>query len=338
MDILQNQPMHNHTTMGLGGPAKFLTLIESENELLEALQFAEVNKLKIIVLGGGSNIIFSDAGFDGLVIINRILGLNIDENTGVAKVGSGEEWDNFVENTVSTGLVGVEALSLIPGTVGAAPVNNIGAYGQDVKKTIINVRAYDINLKGFVELTNDDCIFRYRDSIFKSNEYGRYIITRVDFQLNKIPSEYEPPKYASIETALAKKGIHKPNPQDIRDLVIDIRKEKLPDPKVIHNTGSFFKNPIVTNEFRNSILEKYPHAVYFDYHGKSKLAAGWLIENAGLKGYSQDGIKVYEKQALVLVNEGSRSFASLDGMKKHIQKTVHEKYAVTLEPEPEIIL
>ncbi len=337
MDVLKNQTLATHTTMRLGGNAQYMVAAHTEDELLEIIQYAQHNQLRIMVLGSGSNIVFGDNGFDGLVILNEIADMNIDATTGYASAKSGTNWDDFVHECVANNLAGIEALSLIPGTVGASPVNNIGAYGQEVKDTITKVRALDTVSLTFVELSNEECQFTYRNSIFKSSEYGRYIISEVFFKLTIANENYTAPRYASLQTALNSQGITQPTVQNVRDVVINIRQAKLPDPSVLPNTGSFFKNPIVSQEKRDALLLQYPSMPYFAHTQGVKLAAGWLIDSAGLKGYAQDGMRVYDKQALVLVNDGTRSFQSLLNIKDHIQNTVYEKFGVMLEPEPEII-
>lgn len=335
MEFLQNQPLQSHTTMKLGGPAKYLCVVQSNQDVVDAVNFASQKSLPIMVLGGGSNIIFSDAGFNGLVIINSIDGLSIDNIDKKMVCGAGVIWDDAVKASVEAGLSGIEALSLIPGTVGGAPVNNIGAYGQEVSQTIESIEAYDLKTNEFVKLNNQQCNFSYRSSLFKNDEYGRYIIVKVTMQL-KDAKDYTAPTYASLQSALGNAGITNPIIQDIRNTVIAIRSDKLPDPRTIPNTGSFFKNPIVSNQKRDELLAVYPNLVYFEFKDKTKLAAGWLIDNAGLKGYEKDGIQIYEKQALVLVNIGTRSYQALDNMKTYIQNVVKEKYGVDLEVEPEL--
>ena len=337
MEILKDQTLATHTTMKLGGAANYLVEVVSEAELLDAVMYAQEHSLKIMVLGSGSNIIFSDAGFDGLVLLNEISGMHIEPNSGLAIAKAGVAWDEFVKATVTNNLAGIEALSFIPGTVGAAPVNNIGAYGQEVKDTISYVRALDTQTLTYVELSANECHFSYRNSLFKTEAYGRYIITEVAFQLIVADDSYAPPHYGSLQSALLEQGISKPTVQTVRDTVIRIRQNKLPDPAVLPNTGSFFKNPIVSKEACEKLLQTYPSMPYFQHEKGIKLAAGWLIDTAGLKGYAKDGIRVYEKQALVLVNDGTRSFQSLLNMKNLIQQTVYDKFGILLEPEPEII-
>jgi UDP-N-acetylmuramate dehydrogenase len=335
MEFLQNQPLQSHTTMKLGGPAKYLCVAQSNQDVVDAVNFANQKSLPIMVLGGGSNIIFSDSGFNGLVIVNSIDGLSINSLDKKMACGAGVIWDDAVKASVDAGLSGIEALSLIPGTIGGSPVNNIGAYGQEVSQTIESIDAYDLKTNEFVKLSNQHCNFSYRSSLFKTDEYGRYIIVKVTMQL-KDAKNYTAPTYASLQSALGKAGITDPTIQDIRNTVIAIRSDKLPDPRIIPNTGSFFKNPIVSNQKRDELLAIYPNLVYFEFKDKTKLAAGWLIDNAGLKGYEKDGIQIYEKQALVLVNIGTRSYQALDNMKTYIQNVVKEKYGVDLEVEPEL--
>jgi UDP-N-acetylmuramate dehydrogenase len=338
MQILKDQPLFSHTTMKLGGKAKYLVFINNESELIEALNYVNNNNLAFIVLGSGSNIIFGDKGFDGLVIINQIKGFEINSDSGEAWANSGESWDDFVLMTIEKSLYGIEALSLIPGTVGASPVNNIGAYGQEVSQSIKLVRAYDTIDNCFKNLSAIECNFGYRSSLFKNEQYGRFVITKVYFKLKKTDNDYKPPQYDSLLKALSNNEISHPTPIDVRNVVIDIRSAKLPDPSVIANTGSFFKNPIVDKEIKEALLSEYPDLIYFEHNNKYKLAAGWLIDKAGLKGYAKEGIRVYDKQALVLVNEGTRSYQALENMKNYIQAKIYEKYGVMLEPEPEIIV
>lgn len=337
MEILKNQPLASHTTMKLGGNAKYMVEVANEDEIIQSVQFSKDNNINIMVLGGGSNIIFGDAGYNGLVIINRITGIHLEPNSGFVTCKAGVDWDEFVKATVDNNLCGIEALSLIPGTVGAAPVNNIGAYGQEVKDTISYVRALDTLNQMFVELSTEECHFGYRNSLFKTEEYGRYIITEVAFKLKIADSTYVAPRYGSLQTAMQNQGMDTPTVQNVREAVITIRSEKLPDPTILPNTGSFFKNPVVTKDVCESLLTKYPSMPYFQHESGFKLAAGWLIDAAGLKGYAKDGIRVYDKQALVLVNDGTRSFQALENMKNHIQQTIYETFGIQLEPEPEII-
>lgn len=339
MELLYNQPLARHTTMQVGGAAAIMAVVTTKSELLEAVRYAVTAKLPMIVIGGGSNIIFSDAGYEGLVIVNGLQGMQVDSATGDVTASAGVEWDDLVQATVAANLAGLEALSYIPGSVGASPVNNIGAYGQEVKDTITHITALDTTTLQFVDITAADCKFEYRGSIFKTSSYGRYIITDVHFKLAPASAGvYVPPSYGSLQTALRNAGIEQPTVTTVRNTVIAVRKTKLPDPSVLPNTGSFFKNPIVNKKEFERLIALYPAMPYFDNPKGIKIAAGWLVEQAGLKGYSQDGIRVYEKQALVLVNDGTQSCSSVLNIVKHIQQTVKAKFGIQLEPEPEIII
>ena len=336
MNILENQPLANHTTMRLGGPAKYFVNVTNEDELIEAVKFAKNHNIDVITIGDGSNIIFKDSGFDGMVIHFSIEDINIDSLGNVSAM-AGTNWDDLVNKTVEAGLYGIESLSLIPGTVGGAPVNNIGAYGQEISQTIIGIRAYDTKNQVFTELLNEECQFNYRSSIFKTSLHGRFIITDVNLKLNSDINNFVPASYGSLQSAISEQHIAKPTIKQVRNIICSIRESKLPDPSKIANSGSFFKNPIVPKALCEGLLAAYPKMPYFENPYGYKLAAGWLIEKAGLKGYTKDGIRVYEKQALVLVNDGTNSFSSLENMYTYIQEIVNEKFGVQLEPEPEII-
>ncbi len=335
MEILINQPLSGLTTMGLGGCAKFLCYVKKESDVIDAFNFANNKNLPILTIGSGSNIIISDNGYKGLVIINEITGFRIGAN-GFVEACSGEKWDNLVSNTVEQGLFGLESLSLIPGTVGGAPVNNIGAYGQEIKDVFISVKAFDTKEQKFVEISKEECDFQYRNSIFKSSEHGRYIITKVNLQLSSTNNNYSPPAYPSLENELSK--FRQITPAAVRQAVINVRTSKLPDPTVLPNTGSFFKNPIVSPKKAKDLKEKYPEMPQYVTGNKVKVPAGWLIDNAGLKNLKKYGVWIYEKQALVLVNDNAKSFTDLQKMIDHIKSTSANNYGIDLDIEPEIIL
>ena len=339
METLSNKNLSNYVTMKLGGPAKEIVIAYNENDIVEAFNFSQKNNIPLITIGNGTNVIFSDHGFDGLVVLNRIKGVQIDAETGLILAASGEKWDDIVQRSIELGFVGIESLTDIPGTVGAAPINNIGAYGQELSETLTKVRAYDTKTKSFVEILNSDCAFAYRNSRFKSVDYGRFIICGVSLQLNKTPKDYPAPTYPTLVEELGRQGVAKPTPLDVRRALFIVRNNRLPNPIDLPNSGSFFKNPIVSNERANELLKSYPTMPSWPVvnTGYVKLSAGWLIENAGLKGYRQGGIWIYDKQALVLVNESAKSFKDLWYMAEHIIKIVDQKYKVVLEPEPEII-
>jgi len=324
--------------MKLGGPASYLAEVHSEQEVEETAKFAKDHNLPVITLGTGSNILFKDTGFSGLIIINKIPGLFIDRPSGIVQAGGGVNWNEVVSKSVDAGLYGIEALALIPGTAGATPVNNVGAYGQEIKDTLASLRAYDTSTNQFIELNNRDCDFSYRDSRFKTKEHGRFIICQITFTLKNNLAAYQPPDYPSLKIELNKLKINKPTPKDVETVISNMRRSKLPNPAWLANAGSFFKNPQVTQEVAKNLIETYPGLPAFDQpDGTKKLSAAWLIDKAGLKNHHQNGIWVYDQQALVLVNESATSFKDLQVMQDLIINTIKSKFGVILEPEPEII-
>lgn len=338
MNTLKNIPLASYVTMKIGGPAKEMITVNNEQEVIDAVDYANEENLKILTLGSGSNIVFKDSGFDGLIIVNKIKGQSIDVDSGLVEFASGAIWDDLVKIAIENGLCGVESMSYIPGTVGAAPINNIGAYGQELSDILYCVRAYDCKNKKYVEILKQDCDFDYRHSRFKSRDYGRFIITKVSLKLPKTPLDYKVPQYQAVIDKLNNDHISNPQPFDVRKALKTIRGSKLPDPYKLANSGSFFKNPIVTQEKANELLNLYPNLpTYPQKDGNIKLAAGWLIEQAGLKNYRQNGMWVYQNQALVLVNEAASGFKDLESMKDYIVQTVQDKYGVNLVNEPEIL-
>ncbi len=333
----------NYSTLKVGGQFRYFTVISSIDELPSLYAIAESDgkykNIPIFVLGGGSNIVFSDGVLNVIALKIEIKGFEIINETPEyvdIKVSAGENWDNFVRKSVEMNLTGIEALSLIPGTVGASPVQNIGGYGSEVKDTIVEVEAFDIEKCEFYKILNKDCKFGYRDSIFKNEAKGRYIITSVTFRLNKsLPSI---PKYPGVAKYFEDLEIINPTLSQIRDAIIYIRKEKLPDPNIIPNVGSFFKNPIVLNSIAERIKIDFPDAKFFSVdESHTKVPAGWLIENAGLKGKSFGNVTVYEKNALVLVNTSNATCEDIKKARNEIIKIVKDRFGIELEQEPEII-
>ncbi len=336
MKIEENFPLAKNTTMALGGNAKFVSIAETKDDVKDICDYAEAEGLKLFVLGGGSNSIARDEGFDGLILKNQISGLEItDDNpeSTAFRVGAGEDWDKFVELTVERELSGLEGLSAIPGTVGAAPVQNVGAYGYEVADTIQSVEAYDRQDKQFVSLQNDDCKFGYRSSIFRESEKGRFVITHVIFKLAKTAPK--PPFYAAVEKYFSEHGVTDYTPQAIRRAVTDIRADKLPDPKLVANSGSFFKNSIVSADFRDDLLERYGDMPNYQMpDGSYKIPTGWLIEQTGLKGQVLGRMKVHDKNALVLTNQSAESYIELAQARQQIIEAVRQKFGITIEQEP----
>ena len=336
MDIHTNIPLKNYVTMKIGGNARFMTDVHIPADVAAICKRAKEQNLPIFILGGGSNTIVRDEGFDGIVVRNRIPGFHVVEETAsdtTIKIGAGENWDEVVKRTVEMGLTGIEALSAIPGTAGAAPVQNIGAYGQEIAETLISLEAYDIESDAIVTLTNDQCGFSYRHSIFRGDYAGRYVILTITLKLYKsIP---QPPFYKAVQDYLDTNNITIFTPQVIRDAVMAIRFEKLPDPKVQPNTGSFFKNAIVEDWQLNDVRKEYPDVPTYDMpDGTFKVPTGWLIEQTGLKGQVLHGMKVHDKNALVLINESATGYADLAAAREKIIGAVRDKFRIAIEQEP----
>jgi UDP-N-acetylmuramate dehydrogenase len=326
--------------MRLGGPAKYLMDITSPGQIEPALKWAEENNCKVIMIGDGSNIIWRDEGFDGLVLVNRIMGFELQDQEFQAfvNIGAGENWDDCVDRLVKKGLSGVEQLSLIPGTAGATPVQNVGAYGREIADVLICVQAYDTQAKKMVIIPKTECDFSYRKSRFNGKDRGRFLITTITLALNKTSSL--PPFYKSVQSYLNEHNITSYTPEIIRKAVIDIRNSKLPDPAMVANCGSFFANPIILNEQLEDIVARYPEIPHWDTgDNMSKISAAWMLEQLGLKGYHEPntGMATWDKHALVFVNEKAKDTASLIAFRDAIIKRAEEKFGITLKQEPELI-
>lgn len=336
MKIEKNVSLADLTTMRLGGAARWVAEITSRDELLEAIDFAHKKDLPWFVLGGGSNVVAS-GDYNGVIILNRITGLEkISENeiSATYRIGGGEVWDSVVERLCRENLSGVEAMSFIPGRAGSTPVQNVGAYGQEIADTLIELEAYDTKTGKFVILAHDDCGFSYRNSIFKNPAARHHIIISITLQLKK--SQLAPPFYPTLEKYLKKNKIIDFSPLNIRRAVIDVRKSKLPSVDEIASAGSFFKNPIVSRDLANDLLAKFPDAPHWPMsENEVKFSAGWLIDCTGLKGYENYGFQLYPKNALVITNIAHSSAENLAKFKQEIIDKVREKFGITLEQEPE---
>lgn len=327
--------------MRLGGNARYLVIVASADELREALAWARQHSLRLVVVGGGSNIIWTDAGFDGLVIVNRITGFAerpLDDRTSLFTFGAGEDWDELVQRTIDMDYSGLELLSWIPGRAGATPVQNVGAYGYEIKDVLVSVDAIDTKTDQPVTIPAADCDFSYRSSRFNRADKGRFLITAITVKLSK--NHLEPPFYASIQDYLDERKITDYTPAVMREAVITVRKKKLPDPDEVANNGSFFANPMVTHSTLTELQQTYPDIVYWpqgDDH--VKLSAAWLIDKAGLKDYHdpETGMATWNKQPLVLINEHAQSSNDLLKFKTMIVETVEATFGITLQQEPELI-
>jgi UDP-N-acetylmuramate dehydrogenase len=327
--------------MRLGGTAAFLADISSSEELVEALTWADTKKLPVIMIGGGSNIIWRDEGFEGLVLVSKMMGITFHpEKDGHHEVtiGSGEIWDTAVAQTVKKGLTGIEALSLIPGTAGGTPVQNVGAYGQEIAQTLVSVEAYDNQQKTMVAIAANDCAFGYRTSRFKTTDKGRFFITAITLQLTK--GSPTPPFYGAVQHYFQEHTITDVTPLVLRDAVIAIRTSKLPDPAVVANNGSFFANPIISTAQFATLQAAYPDIPHWPATDEQiKIPTAWLLEQAGFKDYhdTETGMATYAKQPLVLVNERARSTAQLLAFRQKITDAIQQKFGITLKQEPEIL-
>jgi len=332
MIIRENVEISSLSTMKIGGTARYVFEIEKTADISEILpKLEELGLKKYYFLGSGANTFATDAGFDGAIILNKIKGIEVKEkgNKVLFLAYGGENWDDFVEKTVELGCTGVECLAGIPGTVGAAPVQNIGAYGQEVKDSISEIYVYDMKENNFLHLKPEDCNFSYRRSIFNSSERGRYFIYAVEFMLEK--GEIKTELYRSLATYLEEKNISSREPKVLADAVRKIRDKKLPKPEEEASSGSFFKNIYVEEDKIAELDERgIPH------HG-TKVNTGWLIEKAGLLGKTFYGFRVSEKAALVLINDSAKSYSDLKKAVAEISKIVEEKFGFKLEQEPNVI-
>lgn len=328
--IRSNFSLLHYNTFGIDETAQLFFSFTTINELAEFLTNNFRKDRPFFVLGGGSNVLLTKP-FAGTIIHPENTGIDIIEETDTevfVKVAAGEIWDDFVQWAVEHNLHGVENLSYIPGCVGASPVQNIGAYGAEAKDSIYQVECLSVaDVKKRI-FNNAECKFGYRDSIFKHDEAGKYIVTHVVFRLLKhAPFNLEYGSLQNIDAATA-------TLQTVRDTIIEIRKSKLPDPKEIGSAGSFFKNPIISNEQAELLKITYPNMVtYPASDGFTKIAAGWLIDSLGLKGFSIGGAQVHPKQALVLTNKGCATSSDVVSLAKHIQQQVLDTYRITISPE-----
>jgi len=339
MQIAENAPLKSLNSFGFDVAARWFCEYHSPDDISQLISvMGNLADKRILILGGGCNIVFTK-DFDGIIIHPANSYINIEKETDeycYVKSGAGTIWDDLVEWAVSMNLGGIENLSLIPGCVGASPVQNIGAYGCEAKDTIDKVNIVNLADGSFSVLNNVDCRFGYRDSIFKHELKNTYLVDSVVFKLNKKPAFTT--HYGSLSNEVERLG--GASLRNIRQAVINIRNSKLPDPKIIGNVGSFFKNPTIEAACADKLLKEYPSMVnYPAENGLVKIAAGWLIDQCGLKGYvnKQGNAGVHNKQALVLVNLGGATGQDILSVAKCVQKSVSDKFGITIEPEAIIV-
>ncbi len=340
MQVHQNISLQQYNTFGIDVKAKLFADFSSLQKLQEVLAYARQlspNAQKLI-LGGGSNLLFTK-DVDGFVLKNEITGIEQvkeDEDFVYLRAGAGVNWHAFVQYCVQQNLGGAENLSLIPGNVGASPMQNIGAYGVEIKDMFEELEAYHLNDKSVVKFSNSDCAFGYRESVFKRQYKNQFVILNVTYKLRKQPLFNT--SYGAINQELEQMGVTELSVRSISQAVINIRSSKLPDPKVIGNAGSFFKNPSVSKEKYHQLLSEFPSiAAYANADGTMKLAAGWLIEQCGWKGYRKGDAGCHAKQALVLVNYGTATGKEIFNLSEEILQSVKAKFGVELEREVNIV-
>ncbi len=339
VNLLQNVSLKPYNTFGLSATAAQWLEITTINELQKALQLEVVQNQSLLILGGGSNILLL-GDFKGVVLKNNILGKEIiqeDDEHVFVRVGAGENWHEFVLFALSKNWGGIENLSLIPGTVGAAPMQNIGAYGIEIKQVFHELEAVEIKTGQIKTFDALSCNFGYRESVFKNELKGQFIITHVTFRLNKAPHQLHI-DYGAIKDTLHEMGIANPTIQDISKAVITIRQSKLPDPKQIGNSGSFFKNPTIAKTHYEALKVKYSNMPGYEVSDtETKVPAGWLIEQCGWKGYKRGEVGVHKNQALVLVNYGSGQGREIQQLAQDIQQSVKDSFNIELHPEVNFI-
>lgn len=337
MNIEENISLKEFTTMRTGGNAKYFCVVRSRDDVRSATNFAKDRGIDFFVLGGGSNLVISDSGFNGLVIKNSIKGIkfeDLDDNVVKVTGGAGENWDNFVGETVRDGLWGLENLSGIPGTVGASPVQNIGAYGADVSRTIFSVEIFDPFSMDFRTLSKEQCRFGYRDSIFKKGNGKKFVVVNVSFKLSRrgVPNI----EYKDLKEFF---GERKPDLKEVRDTVLDIRNGKFPPLHLFGTAGSFFKNPIIGLSQMDILKNKFPGIPSFD-QGKNlfKIPLAWILDKVcGLKGFKSETVGLYEKQPLVLVNLGEATAHEIKVFADKIKEEVEKHTGIEIEREVEYI-
>ena len=344
MKIEENISLKKYNTFGIEASSRYFLELNSTNEIKEFISEKGFFDTPQLILGGGSNLLLTQ-NYDGIVLKNNLKGIeliNEDDNYFFVKCAAGENWHQFVLHCIANNYAGVENLSLIPGCVGASPMQNIGAYGVEVKDVFYSLEAYHIHDKKIVSFTLNDCEFSYRESIFKKKFRNQFVITGVTFRLNRIPAFNI--SYGAIGQELEKMGVKDLSLQSVSQAVINIRSSKLPDPAVIGNAGSFFKNPEIGSHEFHELTRRFPGIVGYNLpKGNVKMAAGWLIEQCGpsagvtWKGFRKGDAGCHEKQALVLVNYGNAAGSEIYDLSEEILQRVKVKFGVTLEREVNII-
>jgi UDP-N-acetylmuramate dehydrogenase len=338
MRISENVLLRPYNTFGIAAQARFFASFSNAAELEELLKAPPAQGLPHMILGGGSNVLFT-RNYDGILLKNEIKGISVvgeDDGYVYVKAGAGENWHGLVMDCIKQNRAGLENLSLIPGNVGASPMQNIGAYGVEIKDVFHELEAYHLQDHAIVKFNNADCHFGYRESVFKRQYKGQFAILNVTYRLSKSPRLNT--SYGAIEEELRHMGVQELTIQAISQAVINIRSSKLPDPAKTGNAGSFFKNPTVSAEKHQALKLAFPDLVAYPVAGEEfKLAAGWLIEQCGWKGFREGDAGVHARQALVLVNYGNATGNEIYQLSQRVLDSVQEKFGVELEREVNII-
>lgn len=337
MIIKENVSLKGYNTMGISAVTRYFCQISSVDDLREVLRSEQFSAMPKLILGGGSNLLFT-GDYEGLVIKIAIMGreaISETEDQVQVKIGAGENWHHWVLYAIENGWGGIENLSLIPGTVGAAPMQNIGAYGVEIKEVFESLEAVNLNSAELRTFNAEDCQFGYRNSIFKNELKNQYVITSVTLKLSKKPTINT--SYGAIRATLSQMGVQSPDIKSVSEAVIHIRQSKLPDPAEIGNAGSFFKNPVIDKAHYESLKMVYPTIPGYEQHDQVKVPAAWLIEQCGWKGKTIGEIGVHKRQALVLVNYGNGKGKDLQKLAEEIQKSVADKFGIQLQTEVNIV-
>lgn len=339
LKIERNKDLSVYTTLKIAGVSSYFARLKKSEDMAEAIAFAKANKLPFFILGGGSNMLIS-SNLKALVLKNEIKGIKVIKESASAvwlEAGAGEDWNKLVDYAVKNNWAGIENLAGIPGTVGAAPVQNIGAYGRELKDIFVSLIAVDLKTGQQKVFRKKDCDFGYRQSIFKGKYKGKYLIVSVVIKVEKKAKFHL--EYGSIKDELKRLRISSPSVADIAKIIRKIRRSKLPNPKKLANAGSFFKNPEISEAQFKKLLKLHPEVKHFpgSKKGMIKIPAGWLIENAGLKGKRFGSVGMYDKQALILVNYGGANAKQALAHIRRVQKTVKDKFGLVIEPEVNII-
>jgi UDP-N-acetylmuramate dehydrogenase len=353
----ENVSLKDYSTMRVGGSARYLLEATDKAQIPAAVDWAKNRGLPMVTLGEGSNVVFRDEGYPGLVLVSRFKGIGVleeDEDYVTVRAAAGEKWDDVVAFSVEKNLSGIEALTAVPGTVGGAPVQNIGCYGQELSDTLTELEAYDVESKKFVVLGAPACEFRYRDSIFKSthpgSQKGRFVITSITLKLSKRPT-LKKPLYETLQRFMDQKSIDDTSPKTIRKALLEWRGIYLPDPSVIPSNGSFFRNPIISKHLFDELKRTYPEIKgwplddskphHRDYENNSgpmvKVAAAWLVKTAAEGRDFDSKLRLHDKQKIVITNPSGASYAELEDFVQKITGLVEQKFGITLQPEPELI-